>query len=161
MLDVAQQLGKLAGHRVPQAEASRGVFAAFELDEPNESPGLAEPQTALSTADGWSIVERDLPLEITSEAAQEILTNLAAAASCVPGVEVTRVEGDEFDVTASIRFGPIRAQFTGSELDAVTIQGLRRTLKALQQAATDRPELTCDCSTPCAPLKSMLGLGHR
>ena len=52
--------------------------------------------------------------EITSEAAQEILTNLAAAASCVPGVEVTCVEGDEFDVTASIRFGPIRAQFTGS-----------------------------------------------
>ena len=114
VLDVAQQLGKLAGHRVPQAEASRGVFAAFELDEPNEAPGLAETQTALSTADGWSIVERDLPLEITSEAAQEILTNLAAAASCVPGVEVTRVEGDEFDVTASIRFGPIRAQFTGS-----------------------------------------------
>lgn len=114
VLDVAQQLDKLAEPHGLQSEGSRGAFVPFELEKPSESPKLLEAQTALSTADGWSIVERQIPIDVASGAAQEILSNLTAAATCVPGVQVTRVDGDEFDVTASIRFGPIRTQFEGS-----------------------------------------------
>ena len=55
----------------------------------------------------------EFDVEVPVEEAWAILTDLERIAPCMPGAQLTEVEGDEFRGTVKVKVGPITAQYKG------------------------------------------------
>ena len=68
---------------------------------------------SMSREGGWSLIEREFRMEQPADTLWALFDDLPKVAACLPGVNVTSVDGDRFTATAAIRFGPIGAAFDG------------------------------------------------
>ena len=78
-------------------------------------------------------IEDSFRVEVPVEEAWKVLLDLERIAPCLPGAQLTEVEGDEYRGTVKIKVGPITAQYKGTASFAekdeaarrVVLQGLR------------------------------------
>ena len=55
----------------------------------------------------------DFEVDVPVDEAWAVLTDLERIAPCMPGAQLTEVEGDEFRGTVKVKVGPISAQYKG------------------------------------------------
>jgi carbon monoxide dehydrogenase subunit G len=58
-------------------------------------------------------IEDSFRVEVPGEEAWKVLLDLERIAPCLPGAQLTEVEGDEYRGTVKIKVGPITAQYKG------------------------------------------------
>ncbi len=58
-------------------------------------------------------IEDNFRVEVPIEEAWKVLLDLERIAPCLPGAQLTEVEGDEYRGTVKIKVGPITAQYKG------------------------------------------------
>ena len=58
-------------------------------------------------------IEDSFRVEVPVEEAWKVLLDLERIAPCLPGAQLTEVEGDEYRGTVKIKVGPITAQYKG------------------------------------------------
>jgi uncharacterized protein len=58
-------------------------------------------------------IEDNFRVEVPVEEAWKVLLDLERIAPCLPGAQLTEVEGDEYRGTVKIKVGPITAQYKG------------------------------------------------
>jgi carbon-monoxide dehydrogenase small subunit len=95
----------------PQPE--RAGFTAFEPRAEAEIVAAAAPKGQTRSEGGWTVVRRNVTLAHPIEAVWAHFKNLSAVATCLPGAELTEIEGDRFAGHVGVRFGPIAARFEG------------------------------------------------
>src|SRR6185312_11452972 len=67
-----------------------------------------------ATAAGGPVkIEDSFRVEVPVEEAWKVLLDLERIAPCLPGAQLTEVEGDEYRGTVKIKVGPITAQYKG------------------------------------------------
>ena len=134
MVDGMDDASHASAHRgeppVPTAGQERGAgtgisagtaFEPFEIDPVHLTPGdtttAGVPVTVaarpMSTADGWSLVEREFTVEQPVDALWALFEDLPRVAGCLPGVHVESSDSDRFAGRVEIRFGPVAAAFRG------------------------------------------------
>ncbi len=64
--------------------------------------------------DGWTVLTLVMKAEQPRTKLWEVMTDIPTVARCMPGAEVTAVEGDRIQGRLTIRFGPISAGFNGT-----------------------------------------------
>ncbi len=72
-----------------------------------------KPAGPARTDGTWTIVNRDILLDVPPTDAWELFTDIRSVGSCIPGATVTDVTENRFEGTVEVRFGPIRANFRG------------------------------------------------
>ena len=58
-------------------------------------------------------IEDSFRVEVPVEEAWKVLLDLERIAPCLPGAQLTEVEGDEYRGTVKVKVGPITAQYKG------------------------------------------------
>ena len=58
-------------------------------------------------------IEDNFQVDVPVEEAWKVLLDLERIAPCLPGAQLTEVEGDEYRGTVKIKVGPITAQYKG------------------------------------------------
>ena len=58
-------------------------------------------------------IEDSFRVEVPVEEAWKVLLDLERIAPCLPGAQLTEVDGDEYRGTVKIKVGPITAQYKG------------------------------------------------
>jgi uncharacterized protein len=58
-------------------------------------------------------LNNEFDVEVPVDQAWAVLTDLERIAPCMPGAQLTEVEGDEFRGTVKVKVGPITAQYKG------------------------------------------------
>ena len=84
---------------------------ARELGVPAETVPPALPN--LAAVDGRPVLTERLSLAASPDAVWTALADLRAVAACLPGAEITTIEGDMITGRLRIALGPIRAAFAG------------------------------------------------
>jgi len=64
-------------------------------------------------ADGWTVLNQDIDLDHSAASVWQALGDVHAVAICMPGARIDRFDGSRIEGGLSIKFGPIRAGFTG------------------------------------------------
>ncbi|WP_323779630.1 2Fe-2S iron-sulfur cluster-binding protein [Leisingera sp.] len=62
---------------------------------------------------GWTVVRRKVTLDHPADAVWAHFRDLPAVARCLPGAELSDIEGERFFGHVGVRFGPISARFEG------------------------------------------------
>ncbi len=68
----------------------------------------------------------EFTVAVPVEQAWDVLTDVARIAPCMPGAELTGVDGDTYHGTVKIKVGPITAQYKGTASFAVKDEASRR-----------------------------------
>ena len=113
----------------------------------NESPAHGAPTAvpdvvALDSDDdvgGWTTIDHHLEIPHPATAVWALLSDPEATARCMPGAQLTAIEGERLSGCMHIRFGPITATIDGTakqSVDASTQRG------ELQGTGTDRASAT-------------------
>lgn len=96
---------------IPQPQ--RAGFAPFEPKVETEVVKTAAVKGRTGFEDGWTVVSRNVTLSHPVEAVWAHFRDLPAVARCLPGAELTEIDGDTFSGHVGVRFGPIAARFEG------------------------------------------------
>ncbi|MDW3204330.1 MAG: 2Fe-2S iron-sulfur cluster-binding protein [Alphaproteobacteria bacterium] len=114
----------------------------FEVAEPKSGArGTAEVSASVSKPvmrvdeDGWTILTLEMKADQRRNALWEVMTDVSTVARCMPGAEVTAIEGDRIEGRLTIRFGPISAGFNGTVNQQIDANARRVTLSG---EGTDR-----------------------
>ena len=99
----------------PAARPARPPFTGFEIAPEFTLEGVSASAQAVvaDDADGWTSFTRHVGIRHPVTRVWTLLTDLRRVAECIPGVRITRVEGDHFAGESSIKFGPVTAIFDG------------------------------------------------
>lgn len=100
---------------VKKFDASRTAGAAVpEGGKAKASSGqVAPPAMATGQIKGGVSVEERIRVAATSEQVWNILSNLRRVVPCVPGAQITAIEGENLTGKVKIALGPIKASFSG------------------------------------------------
>jgi aerobic-type carbon monoxide dehydrogenase small subunit (CoxS/CutS family)/carbon monoxide dehydrogenase subunit G len=111
--------GKAAqGSRIPVATVQAVAIAkAVEVHEKESGPAtrssVATPSAATGSRKGWSWIEQRLTVGFPPEVVWERLANIRQVSSCLPGAEITELEGDRIKGRMNVALGPMKAAFNG------------------------------------------------
>lgn len=75
---------------------------------------VSSPVQTTSDENGWTRLSRSLTIGHPADEVWELLADLPRVCACIPGVELTSHDGEQFTGQARISFGPISARFTGT-----------------------------------------------
>ena len=89
------------------AEASRKAPGA-----PTRSVATAPPAAA-GVRKGWSSIEQRLNVGFPPEVVWDRLADIRQVSSCLPGAEVTELEGDRLKGLMNVALGPMKVAFNG------------------------------------------------
>ncbi|UPK38562.1 2Fe-2S iron-sulfur cluster binding domain-containing protein [Bradyrhizobium sp. 186] len=124
---IVEAVKKVAAGKVPNAVAASAAVAAKKFDglrpapvtpAPREkakpSSGQAStPATAAGQIDGGISIEERIRVGATPEQVWNVLSDLRRVVPCVPGVEITTLEGENLTGKVKMALGPIKASFSG------------------------------------------------
>lgn len=88
--------------------------AAFSRVATEAAATATLPGVAMSVdEEGWTVVTQSFDVAHPAGAVWRAFDDIPSVARCMPGAEVTTVEGDRIDGKMTIKFGPISAAFGG------------------------------------------------
>lgn len=97
----------------PQQGEVAGKGEAEAGPPPKSIPGKAEAPV-LEGKRGWTRIEQRFRVERPRAEVWSMLGDPSAAAACLPGAEVTGIDGEKIEGRINLRLGPITASFAGS-----------------------------------------------
>lgn len=102
----------------PTAAMAAAPKPAFVPFKPEFAVAVAAPRQpfkgSVQTDGNWTVVERAITLPHPADKVWALFSDVEKVANCVPGANLTDVDGEEFTGTVAIAFGPIKAQFGGT-----------------------------------------------
>ena len=107
----AMELRGDAGARVLMRDRVRQLVRLHRHRERGRRRHARRPRT--TAAGGPVKIEDSFRVEVPVEEAWKVLLDLERIAPCLPGAQLTEVEGDEYRGTVKIKVGPITAQYKG------------------------------------------------
>lgn len=135
---IVEAVKKVATGKTPNAEAAAAVTAkkfdglrlAAPAAQPREkaksAPGLSSEASTTSAGqiDGGVSIEERIRVGATPEQVWAVLSDLQRVVPCVPGAEITTLEGDNLTGKVKMALGPIKASFSGQA--TVGMDGAKR-----------------------------------
>ncbi len=114
-LKLAQTSGSPNSGPIPKAPDKPSAQATVTIQA---------PKSISESHKGWSSIEQRL--EVASPPAQlwEKLSDIRQVSSCLPGAEVTRVDGNRIEGRMNVALGPMKIAFSGEA--SVTLDAARR-----------------------------------
>lgn len=118
ILDVAEQMSNdgtaPTGTGLPESK-SRPKFAPFDpkFDVTPALP-LQQPYGLVRTEGNWTVVERSITMPHSLSNVWALFSDVSKVAACVPGAQLSDLDGVDFKGEVAIAFGPITAKFGGS-----------------------------------------------
>jgi aerobic carbon-monoxide dehydrogenase small subunit len=104
--------GKLAGAAASPAAAQ--IATPVEIATTTVStPSIASVGSAALTPDGESTLTENIVVNATPDAVWAALADPRRVAACVPGAELTEVDGEQLVGTLRVAMGPIKVAFAG------------------------------------------------
>jgi len=100
--------------RQPVSPVRPAGFAPFEPKRETEIVEAEAPKGRTTFENGWTVVRRNVTLAHPVDAVWAHFKNLSSVARCLPGAELTEIDGDRFVGLVGVRFGPIAARFEGN-----------------------------------------------
>jgi carbon monoxide dehydrogenase subunit G len=124
---IVEAVKKVAAGKTPNAVAARAVVAAKKFDvlrpapvvpapRENAKPGsgrASTPGTAAGQIDGGISIEERIRVGATPEQVWHVLSDLRRVVPCVPGAEITTLDGENLTGKVKMALGPIKASFSG------------------------------------------------
>jgi carbon-monoxide dehydrogenase small subunit len=104
--------GKLAGIAASPAAVQIATPVAIATTTVS-TPSIASVGSAALTQDGESTLTEHIVVNATPDAVWAALADPRRVASCVPGAEITEVDGEQLVGTLRVAMGPIKAAFAG------------------------------------------------
>jgi aerobic-type carbon monoxide dehydrogenase small subunit (CoxS/CutS family)/carbon monoxide dehydrogenase subunit G len=118
----AVSLGKSPAIASPVAASARKLMKrSAAVETPVVAPVVRS--AAPSAIAGTSIEER-IPIDAPPDKVWQALSDLRGVASCLPGAEITEIDGDKVKGRVRIALGPIKPAFSGEA--TVTMDAIRR-----------------------------------
>jgi aerobic-type carbon monoxide dehydrogenase small subunit (CoxS/CutS family)/carbon monoxide dehydrogenase subunit G len=124
---IVEAVKKVAAGKVPNAVAASAAVAAKKFDGLRPAPGTPAPRekakpssgqastpaTAAGQIDGGISIEERIRVGATPEQVWSVLSDLRRVVTCVPGAEITTLEGENLTGKVKMALGPIKASFSG------------------------------------------------
>ena len=104
--------GKLAGAAAPTAVVRSATPVAIATTTLPVQP-TASVSSATLTRDGQSTLTEHIAVNAAPDAVWAALADPRRVAACVPGAEITEVDGEQLVGTLRVAMGPIKAAFAG------------------------------------------------
>ncbi len=95
-------------------EAARLVESVKSSSCVSSRSGAAAPTAAMGARKGWSSIEQSLTIGFQPEIVWNHLSDIRQVASCLPGAEITELEGDRVQGRMNVALGPMRVAFNGN-----------------------------------------------
>lgn len=104
------------------------IAATETVSSPSKSSATASPVAGSPSRQrqGWTSIEQQLQLSSAPADVWAKLADFRAVASCLPGAEITAIEGEHIEGRMHMALGPMKVAFKGEgqvRLDAATHQG--------------------------------------
>jgi aerobic-type carbon monoxide dehydrogenase small subunit (CoxS/CutS family)/carbon monoxide dehydrogenase subunit G len=115
----------VAGAAAVHMERALENIGAAEASVPIPAARPAEPTSPAGAGAGTTIEER-ITIKATPDKVWEALSDLRRVASCLPGAEITEIDGDTVKGRVRIALGPIKPAFSGEArvaMDAARREG--------------------------------------
>jgi carbon-monoxide dehydrogenase small subunit len=125
---IVEAVKKVAAGKVPNAMAASAAVAAKKFDGQKPTRATAPPRekararsgqaseapaTPADQIDGGVSIEESIRVGATPEQVWTVLSDLQRVVPCVPGAEITTLEGDNLTGKVKMALGPIKASFSG------------------------------------------------
>jgi carbon-monoxide dehydrogenase small subunit len=124
---IVEAVKKVATGKTPNAAAATAAVAAKKFDglrpapvtptpRENARPGFGQvstPATAAGQIDGGISIEERICVGATPEQVWHVLSDLRRVVPCVPGAEITTLDGENLTGKVKMALGPIKASFSG------------------------------------------------
>jgi aerobic carbon-monoxide dehydrogenase small subunit len=118
ILDVAEQMsngGTAPTGTGPPESKSTPKFATFDPKfDDMPAPSVQQPHGSVRTEGNWTVVERSIALPHPLSKVWALFSDVTKVAACVPGANLSDLDGTGFKGEVAIAFGPIKAKFGGT-----------------------------------------------
>lgn len=110
-----KQPAKTAPVATATARPMMPVAGTESLRAQEAAPAAAQsPVSARPSRQGWTSIEQTLRIASPPATVWAKLTDLHQVAACLPGAELTAVEGDRIEGRMNVALGPMKAAFKGA-----------------------------------------------
>jgi carbon-monoxide dehydrogenase small subunit len=125
---IVEAVKKVAAGKAPNAVAASAAVAAKKFDGQKPAPAGDQPREKVRAhsgqaseapaapagqIDGGVSIEESIRVGATPEQVWTVLSDLQRVVPCVPGAEITTLEGDNLTGKVKMALGPIKASFSG------------------------------------------------
>jgi len=123
---IVEAVKKVAAGKVPNAPVAAATVAAKTFDGQTAAAESVSPRRHVASKpltdpaapssrqiDGGVSIEERIRVRATPERVWEVLSDLRRVVPCVPGAEITTLEGENLTGKVKIALGPIKASFSG------------------------------------------------
>lgn len=125
---IVEAVKKVAAGKAPNAAAATAAVVAKKFEglkpaaaaaqprgkaKPAPGPSSEAPTASAGQIDGGVSIEERIRVGATPEQVWAVLSDLQRVVPCVPGAEITTLEGDNLTGKVKMALGPIKASFSG------------------------------------------------
>ena len=116
--------------------ANGRAFKPFKIAQQfgRDTNGLVQASAELRS-DGATVIRNQFLLSHPVEKAGELFEDLSTLARCLPGAEITEIDGDHFKAKIALHFGPVKAGFLLEGRREADVQSRTGMIKAMGQDA--------------------------
>jgi carbon-monoxide dehydrogenase small subunit len=97
----------------PVSISNQSVLPSSPSGQVPQAAAPSKPPSAITDGDGRPTLTERITLSASPDAVWAALADLRAVASCVPGAEITAIDGEAVTGRLRVALGPIRAGFAG------------------------------------------------
>jgi carbon-monoxide dehydrogenase small subunit len=121
IVEAVEQVSKGKVARDPKAPvaaieatvASRSADTVRKVSAPAPRPTVATPLVGTSTRKGWSSIEQRLTVGFPTDVVWDRLSDIREVSTCLPGAEITELDGDRIRGKMNVTLGPMKIAFNG------------------------------------------------
>lgn len=96
-----------------KATISRAVAVPPTSEAPQKRGDVPSTAAASGARKGWSSIEQRLAVGFPPEVVWDRLSNIQEVSSCIPGAEITELDGDRIKGRMNLALGPMKVAFNG------------------------------------------------
>ena len=121
IVEAVEQVSKGKAARDPKAPvaaieatvASRSADTVRKVSAPAPRPTVATPSAGTSARKGWSSIEQRLTVGFPPDVVWDRLSDIREVSTCLPGAEITELDGDRIRGKMNVTLGPMKIAFNG------------------------------------------------
>ena len=121
IVEAVEQVSKGKAARDPKAPvaaieakvASRPADTVRKASAPAPRPTVAAPSAGTSARKGWSSIEQRLIVGFPPDVVWDRLSDIREVSTCLPGAEITELDGDRIRGKMNVTLGPMKIAFNG------------------------------------------------
>ncbi len=121
IVEAVEQVSKGKAARDPKAPvaaieatvASRPADTVRKVFAPAPRPTVATPSAGTSARKGWSSIEQRLTVGFSPDVVWDRLSDIREVSTCLPGAEITELDGDRIRGKMNVTLGPMKIAFNG------------------------------------------------